>query len=151
MSGSEDIRECQCGEPQRWAAKSNSPIEFDARLNEFHLVYQGAYGLLRYCFVCGGRLPESRRGELFSQPSETEVEEVRRLIGAAKNLQDVLAALGKPDDTFDGETIRKNPVANELQWQRLLRYSSRWKTLVLDVLELPEGGITYSVSGQYLG
>src|SRR5262245_22102219 len=151
MSGGEGYRECQCGEPQRWAAKSNSPIQFDARLNEYHLVCGDAYGLLRYCFFCGGRLPDSKREALFSIPNDAEQEEVRRLIGTAKNLQDVLAMLGKPDETFDEETCREYAVANELRWKRLYRYSSRWKTLVLDVLEQPEGGISYVVSGRYIG
>jgi hypothetical protein len=120
-------------------------------LNEFHLVHEGAYALLRYCFICGGRLPESRRGDSFSVPSEAEAEEVRRLIGTVKTLQDVLATLGNPDETFDGESFHGCAAASEIRWKRLLRYSSRWKTLVLDVLELPDGGVTYAVSGQYIG
>jgi hypothetical protein len=116
-------------------------------MNEFHLVTNGMKAVMRYCYWCGGRLPESKRHEFFSEPSDTEKEEVAQLLREAQTIDDARAILGDPDDTFDENAGG----GSLLKWKRCLRYSRRWQTLVLDVLEMPNGTISYLFCGQFTG
>jgi hypothetical protein len=134
----------------RLAADPKSPVEFDERLNEYHLKGQREYVIMKYCFWCSGRLPDSRRGELFTEPIDEEMSEVRSIHSRIKTVEDALKLLGPPDETheWDDEFAQGREIEN--QWRQSLVYSSRWDTLVLHVQEMPDGRIAFSVSGQYV-
>ncbi len=97
-------RPCTCGLPEKWAQAPNFPVKFDAEVNEYCLVY-GKRGrwhhVMRYCFWCGGRLPESTRGKLFTEPSQAEMAEIRRMLAGARSAEEILATLGQPDEIID--------------------------------------------------
>jgi len=91
--------ECKCGALARMADDPKDPVEFDARLNEFHITRKGngGYTLVYYCPLCGGKAPDSKRSSLFQR---LDLAEQQRLFELTKNLhttQDVIAALGEPD------------------------------------------------------
>jgi hypothetical protein len=91
--------ECQCGGLERMADDLKDPIEFDPRLNEYHIIRKGAsgYSLVYFCPLCGGRAPKSKRGGLFQQLDGAEQ---TRLFESTKNLAtvpEVIASLGEPD------------------------------------------------------
>ena len=90
--------DCECGMPARCAANPMIPIEFDEKMNEYHLVRDGSETQMRYCFWCGGRLPESNRGLFFTTPSESEKAEVKELLKGARSHDDVLSILGPADE-----------------------------------------------------
>ena len=82
---------CQCGKPEKWAQHPAFPVEFNAKLNEYHLVF-----------------------------------------GDWVNIAD--------PDLYDTK-----------KWEKCYRYSSRWKTLVLDVLESSDGSDHWFWFGQFVG
>lgn len=89
---------CKCGFLQRAAEEPNSHIEFDPKLNEFHITGNGAdHLMIYYCPFCGGSAPKSMRSSLFHTLTGAER---RRLCELTKNLRTVdavIAALGQPD------------------------------------------------------
>jgi hypothetical protein len=105
---------------------------------------------MRYCFWCGGRLPESKRGTFFTVPDEVELAEIYSLLANSKSLEDVFRIFGPPDETLDlpGSKIGSG---REVYWERIHRYSTRWKSLHLDFADLPEGPLCASIGGRYLG
>ncbi len=149
---SNDVRICKCGHPERWSNDPHYPIEFDVQMNEYHLVRDGARAIMRFCFWCGGRLPESKRGTFFTTPHDVEMAEVTALLQDAKSHEDVLAVLGPPDEVLDlgGSDIEKATGAIHSRWSQHFRYTSRWKTLVLEVPVVLEGRFTYSICGRDL-
>jgi hypothetical protein len=95
-----------------------------------------------YCFRCGGRLPESTRAELFLKPEAAEQAEATSLLATAKSLADVFRLLGPADEVFSWDDVQIDRVhPKTVQWKRLLRYSKRWKTFTLDVMEMPDGSL----------
>jgi hypothetical protein len=139
--------------PERHAANPKCPIEFDERMNEYHLVFGRHCLILRYCFWCGGRLLESKRDAYFSTPEEEEIQEVGRLLAAAKTVEDVVRSLGTPDETYQWRDDMMEACENQkmTRWKQTLRYLKRWKSLVLDVQEMPDGAIQYGITGRYIG
>ncbi len=147
-----DERACECGHPDRWVVDPHFPVEFDEKMNEYQLVHEGARAVMHYCFWCGGRLPESKRGSFFTTPDAAEVAEVESLLRGAKSHEDVLHILGPPDEIRDmagGESDMKGRIL--ARWEQHYRYSTRWKTLVLQVPVILEGRFRYSIHGHYLG
>lgn len=149
MAGEPQERPCDCGTPQRSSADPGCPVEFDSEMNEFHLIHKRMRAVMRYCFWCGGRLPESKRDQFFSEPSESEKREVSRLLKGVKTIGDARTVLGEPDETFDGNETEQGE--SSLRWKQMLRYSRRWKTLVLSVMEMADGTISYITCGQFTG
>jgi len=96
------IAPCKCGFLEREANHADSPVRFDAKLNEYHFIHRMSTGeeammMIYHCPFCGGRAPKSRRGDLFHRLTHAEQ---RRLSGLTKDLrtvQDVAMAFGEPD------------------------------------------------------
>lgn len=130
------------------------PIGFDEEMNEYYVaLIPGGEATMRYCFWCGGRLPESKRGSFFTKPSDEEMDEVVALLRGAKSHEDVLRILGPADELSDANGFMKDPKTGKViaSWDQCYSYSKRWKTLVLRVPVMTSGGFTYSMSGHYLG
>jgi hypothetical protein len=53
--------------------------------------------MLYYCPFCGGRPPESRRGELFVEALPEEELELKRRLDGVKTIDEIIAILGEPD------------------------------------------------------
>ncbi len=152
-------RPCTCGLPEKWAQAPSFPVKFDAEVNEYHLVYgkkHRYYDVMRYCFWCGGRLPESTRGRFFAEPSEAETAKIRGMLAGARSTEEILAILGQPDeiiDWYDFDADEESVDGPEKTWTRCLRYSSRWKTLILQVFDYsdsPDAGVAYAISGKFI-
>jgi hypothetical protein len=98
-------RKCECGVMQHYVAEPDIPITFDAELNEYHIVYgdkphQGSI-IIHCCIFCGGRLPDSRRGELFAKITHAESRRLTALVGGLKSFAEIKATLGEPDFASD--------------------------------------------------
>jgi len=76
------------------------------------------------------------------------------VLANVKSAEDVFQRLGPPDeihewdDSLEMSSGRHDKV---LKWTRLFRYEKRWATLQLNVLEMPDGSITYLIAGKYTG
>jgi hypothetical protein len=122
-------------------------VVFEPEMNEYNLVIGHNHWIMEYCFSCGGRLPDSRRGDLFLTPSEADVRAVRNAMDGMKTVAEVIAVLGEPDESVNRpESLPPHP--KEVVWRRQLRYSRVWPSLDLTILELPSGEIQYVFSGK---
>jgi hypothetical protein len=145
--------QCACGFPVKWARSAHFPVIFDEETGEYQVVHgppdHRASFIMRFCFSCGGRLP-SRRASLFMEPDHRELELVRTQLRGVRSVADVLERLGPPDvvsDWVDDPSGLFLPGEVE-RWKRSLRYSKRWKTLHLQVLEMPDGSVSYVTTGK---
>ena len=92
-------RPCTCNRLISWAKDPSIPIRFDRQLNEFLLVLNETRieDLLYFCPACGGRLPDSKRDELFTTPSKDDFERLHALIRQVDSIDEAINILGEPD------------------------------------------------------
>src|SRR5258708_3995019 len=90
---------CKCGVLQRMSDDPKFPVEFDAKLNEYHITMVGVSGnaMIYYCPFCGGRMPKSRRHLLFHRLTDDERDRLFKLTQGYRTLDQVIAAFGQPD------------------------------------------------------
>ena len=138
---------CQCGTPERRAAQMDFPMQYNAELEEYCLVHgatQNGKAAMRYCFWCGGKLPDTKRASLFTEPDEQEQAALGRLTDRIKNAAAMRALLGEPDEihTDDGFPF------GQLPWKYQYTYNQRWNTLVLYVFEAEDGSVDFGHTGK---
>jgi len=89
---------CKCEWLEREAAEPRSPIEFDAKLNEYHIVRGPKdFLMIYYCPFCGGSAPKSRRDRLFHTLTDAERSRLVKLTKNLRTVEDVTRAFGEPD------------------------------------------------------
>jgi hypothetical protein len=96
------IAPCKCGFLELHANHPDSPIRFDPKLNEYHIIHrtstsEEAMMMIYHCPFCGGRAPKSRRDELFHRLTHAEQQRLCELTKAMRTVQDVTTAFGEPD------------------------------------------------------
>lgn len=96
------IAPCKCGFLERQANHPDSPIRFDAKLNEYHFIHRTNEGgeammMIYHCPFCGGRAPKSRRADLFHRLTHAEQRRLSELTKDMRTVQDVTAAFGEPE------------------------------------------------------
>ena len=116
---------CDCGSLGTWASDPKLPINFDASLNEYHLItHSGRYAKIFYfCPACGRRTPESRRGELFTEPLQGDVDELMGRLRGAKTIAQVIDILGEPDQ-------RAGPLTHSREDKAIYGYRDTKQSLV---------------------
>ena len=89
---------CKCDWLERAADDPKTPVEFDANLNEYHIV-RGPRDILMiyYCPFCGGSAPKSKRSLLFHTLTDAERQRLCSLTKDLRTIQEVTTAFGKPD------------------------------------------------------
>lgn len=150
---------CDCMALTRWSDDPSVPIKFDERLGEYHIVIQTPHGegsvIIRHCPFCGGKTPASKRGRLFARIPDEEITRLIRLTQALKTVDDVLAALGPPDEDNPAgvriETPEKDGKPGEVQSYRTLRYSNLSETANVNVTVYPTEQVAITFSGKYIG
>src|SRR6185369_12378847 len=89
---------CKCEWLERAADDPKCPVEFDAELNEYHLVRGPEdYMLIYYCPYCGGSAPKSKRSRLFYTLTDVERQRLVDLTKDMRILEDVISAFGEAD------------------------------------------------------
>ena len=89
---------CKCDWLERAADDAKTPVEFDPKLNEYHIVRGPKDFLMIYfCPFCGGSAPKSRRDRLFHTLTDAERERLVRLTKDMRTVEDVTRAFGQPD------------------------------------------------------
>jgi hypothetical protein len=91
--------ECKCGSLARMAEDPKNSVEFDARLNEYHIrrADGSGYSLIYFCPFCGGNAPKSERASLSQRLTDAERQRLGELTKDLRTVQDVIAAFGEPD------------------------------------------------------
>jgi hypothetical protein len=152
---------CKCGFLERSSKDQEMPIKFDPELNEYNFIFTAANGeeasmRIYHCPFCGGRAPESKRGELFAKVSKDEISRLSKLTENIHTLEDALRGLGEPDvDDPNGMVVTTperggNPETTEVF--RVLTYKKLSKTADVFVSVLPNGRVAHiSFGGKYIG
>ena len=148
---------CECGTLERLARDARYPIVFDALTGEYQLdSTDGRWRhQLYHCPWCGGCLP-SKRDSLFTEPDATELAEVKQLLSGAKTLTDALEALGRPDQSIgchdmDIPDAYASDDSSEKRQRSAHQYTTRWRTLDLQLIEYDDDSIAYGISGKFKG
>ena len=147
---------CECDWLGRAAADPHVPVDFDGYVHEYHIGYDGPNGrtkmVLRYCPFCGGAAPKSRRSEFFTRLTHGEISRLNNLTRGLQTLEEVVEALGPPDDDLnpgDGtgrwETSESPPT---FEFCRTLVYQSLSETAVVRASERGDGTVRFSFAGK---
>jgi hypothetical protein len=89
---------CKCEWLERAAENPKTPIEFDADLNEYHLVHGPKdFSMIYYCPFCGGSAPKSKRNRLFHTLNDAERLRLVELTKDMRTVGDVTRAFGEPN------------------------------------------------------
>jgi hypothetical protein len=140
---------CSCGRLQQAAADPALPVLYDAETNEFRLRVGDGELIMYHCPFCGGSMPASKRGALFTEPEPREMGEIQNRLRGAQTIADVISRLGEPDRrlgpappvTFGGHTY---PGSKEN-----LVYTSLGQTLDVEIQEQQDGSISVCFSGKW--
>jgi len=129
-------------------------------MNEYHLSHydHGSYSVLYYCFFCGGKMPESKRGTFFEEPDPLEVAEFSRLAEQVSDVKSMREVLGEPDSIHhwtdpkdeEGKRLAK-AYGIRRSYKTSYSYDSRWKTIDAGFNEEDNGHIYYVIGGKYKG
>ncbi len=105
--------ECDCGTLARLSKEPSVPVDFDEKLNEYHIRgTDGGQIMIYHCPFCGGRTPPSRRDELFMHITHDEMRWLSDLTRNLRTVADVLNAFGTPDiDDPSGYAVTKDDSA----------------------------------------
>lgn len=89
---------CKCGWLERAADDPKCPVKFDAKLNEYHMIY-GTKGImmLYHCPFCGGSAPKSKRELLFQKLTDAERQRLVNLTKDMRKVHDVTRVFGEPN------------------------------------------------------
>ncbi len=146
-----DATLCECHFIQALADMPGMPVTCCPLTNTYHLDAGETQFTLSYCFCCGGRLPE-RDLSWRPDPDEGEAAEVERLMAGVRTASDLLDIVGPPDNTFqpmrDELTKHLSRYIPVQRWRRQFRYSNRWPSLYLDVIEHEDGSLEHMVWGK---
>ncbi len=143
-----NVPECDCRALERWSKEPSIPIEFDAKLNEYHIRgTDGGQIMIYHCPFCGGRTPESRRDDFFMHITHAEMRRLNMLTGHLKTLEEVLAAFGPPDyDNPTGTGVTKDDEAGRpvTKFYRQLTYTGLSPTANVDVVVHVDDRVQFS-------
>lgn len=149
---------CTCKYLERAADEPENPIVFHQQTGEFHFSYTDpADGvpqmlIIYHCPFCGGAAPPSKRETLFHVVPHAESNRLLEILHACKNLDDVFATFGQPDqDTPAGSsftTFEDKGSPPQVVFQRLLIFQNVSDVADLHITERPDGMIGYSVVGK---
>ena len=148
---------CTCGSLQRAAETAGAPVKFDKDMNEFLLVHglEGGHDLImRHCFFCGGKAPESLRDRLFTRLTDDERWRLIDLTKPLKTVEDVIVTLGEPDRDMEvGNSVtrpERDGVPEETTYYRNLLYYNLSETAEVRVTVYPLGEVAFSFTGKSL-
>jgi hypothetical protein len=138
---------CICGTMAELARNPDTRVSYDADLDEYAIT---GIGLLYYCLVCGGRMPKSRRGDLFLPPDPREEEEFFQATEGLRTIEDVIAKLGPPDAQYGPYRVPDldTEIYGAKDIVRGWRYTTRWPSLNVSIQEDEHGRLTFSYGGK---
>ncbi|MBA3700004.1 MAG: hypothetical protein H0W78_14240 [Planctomycetes bacterium] len=135
-------------------ARKVGPFQYDAGMHEYSIVsFDGKTKIrLYHCFICGGSLPNSMRGEKFYVIEREEMERIKKLCEGVTTIDEAIAKLGNPDRDYphgsgvgdiDEESGRKTSI-----FLRSIRYFNLSKTAEVGFTETKNGSAFLSITGK---
>ena len=145
---------CNCHQPDEWKVNDKIPISYSEELNEYHLICDGGGELqMNYCYFCGGKLPDSLRGQYFTDLDKSEEDEVKSLIGEIDSVEKMYELLGVPDKKGN-HNLKEDEffiLSRKDKCVRWYMYYKRWKSLVLHIHEIEDGTLGFCYGQKYIG
>jgi hypothetical protein len=149
---------CTCRFLEGISGEKDSPIVFDAELQEYQLRWPGSEkgsGPIYHCPFCGGKAPRSKRASLFAQVSMGEVMRLRDLTRGLATVPEAIAALGQPqEDIPDGMVIQTPESADEpskASSYRMLKWAHLSEVADVHLIDYGPHGVKFTFNGKYLG
>ncbi len=158
---------CSCGFLERAADDLDMPIRFDPPVGEYHFKFPSpcvgetcpeakAYLAIYHCPFCGGAAPPCKRETLFTTFSEREVVRLCRLFDGLCTLEEVVRALGAPNEDSDRGLRMREPEkegkAPRLWTYRTLGYTRLSDTADVEVYSDPAvANVQVTLAGKYIG
>jgi hypothetical protein len=138
--------ECDCGTLENLSKEPETPIGYDAELNEYYIRGRNGRGriLIYHCLFCGGRTPKSRRAALFAHVTQAERTRIWGIVQNLQTLPAVLATLGPLDlDQPIGGSTTLPGEGGRTDFCRTLTYEGLSTTVDLKVSVHPDGTIGF--------
>jgi hypothetical protein len=142
--GPEATLDCKCGLLDRWAGLPSSRVVIDPVFREYRIkVAEDDHFFLRQCPGCGGRLPESLRSAAFATPSVQERLRIRRLFENLQSLQEIVQALGEPDEAGEvpPSTQQRARLIGARCPVRYVRYTGLSPGLAVTAVQVEDGSL----------
>ena len=150
-------RPCVCESLERTADDPESPLVFDAKTNEFHIIKESEHGpyelIVRYCFFCGGKAPASKRGQLFAWVSREEQIRLAKLCADVHTMEDAIRSFGSPDHDYPFGLISEITNGDgrvESTPHRSIVYGDLSETADVRFTHVVGDRVSVSFSGKYL-
>jgi hypothetical protein len=152
---------CRCNYLQRQANHPDSPIVFDERTNEFHIVHrlkssdESAKFTIYHCPFCGGAAPASKRDTLFAVVSHAETARLQEQLKGIRTVDDAIAVLGpadhdEPFGTGSG-TLERDGVPPIAEYYRTLTYTKLSDVADVVITDYHRDRVGIAFRGKYLG
>jgi len=129
-------RPCRCGRLDDTVANEDVPLNYDRELREFYLTdARGGKYAIYCCPSCGGRTPPSLRDQHFARIPDSELDRLFDMVHGLQSEDDVLQALGQPDEELEGGVIsqQQNGEPGRTVLHRVLVYERLSDTADLQV------------------
>lgn len=151
-------KRCNCHLLEAMAERAQFPIRHCSRNKIFELVHSNGDGRwkLSYCFECGGKLPEGDESWR-AVPDPREQAEAEAVMLQAASVDDIVSILGPPDEILPWVDVPVVEMFEELadrypdqyaharKWTQCLRYSRRWPSILLDIIEFEDGTFKHTI------
>ena len=149
------MKTCDCKSIDNYSKDPEVPISYDSKFNEYSINFvsdNGGKVFLRYCFSCGGALPESKRCDYFTNPDETLIVKYKNMLKDVKNADDIICILGEPDSQIDLPSIREEDkeIYGMKQQKRQFDYEKLSDSFILSVSEYIDGTFDYVFFGKQI-
>ena len=143
---------CECKIIEQYSKDPDIPIRYDSKFNEYSLEFGSDNGgniYFEYCFSCGGRLPESKRGDFFTTPDKDLVNQYKKMLRGVNSAEEIIQILGTPDFQYNNPTIREidKDLYGIKEQKRQFDYKQLSETFILSVSEYADGTFDYCFFG----
>jgi hypothetical protein len=151
-------RQCRCQTLERQADDPTTPLVFDRKTDEYHILREGGtkagYAVVYYCFFCGGRAPASKRDQLFARIPEQEKHRLSQLCSKIRTFHDAIRTFGPPE--HDRPSGAMTEETDENGRRESIPYRALTYTRLSDVAEVrftqtTGDQVRVSFGGKYLG
>jgi len=130
------------------------PIEFDANLNEYHIMRRDGdgYSMIYYCPFCSGAAPKSKRSLLFHRITDEERKRLSELTKDIRTIQELTTAFGEPAIKQEiGATITMPELGDQAETTRsypVVIYTGKSKIADIHAMIYPTDRVQISFRGK---
>jgi hypothetical protein len=139
------MEERLCEHLPELSGEADSSVRYRTQEQEYWLFGQAGHIVrLRYCPVCGSKLPLVKGSDRFYEKSPTEAAELANRFSSIATVEAALTQIGPPDVDRGPFQDYRYPagIKTRVGYKRALFYSRLAKTIKVAVIEWPDGRVT---------